>query len=505
MQTDPGSPPTTSPSFHFPFGPTPAPLSGLIPRPILQSESPDPRWISGNDRLEKARTTPPSPLNSQETSTTQKSAIQKGTKNLPAHPAANIGSHLRMPGKKTVPASQESSPPSLLLSLQGIKKNFAEKPAVNQLDLDVEEGEIVALLGPSGCGKTTTLRLIAGFERADEGTIRLAGKLVESPETHVPPERRQIGMVFQDYALFPHLNVAENIAFGLTGRRRARRQSPRVDELLSLVDLEEYKHRRPHQLSGGQQQRVALARALAPHPTLILLDEPFSNLDTTLRQKMRAEVQNILRKAGATAIFVTHSREEAFSMADRVAVMQDGRVIQAGSPADLYHRPTTPFVASFLADATVIETQQHAGRAETPWGMVRLPSHQQQIARCTLAIRPESVVLFSAETPDTHDSAPPPAGNSLSSGFPTRPELQHIENAEENTQQHVQQKTKEDAQQGNVCTVIDQEYHGHDELVTIAGKKGAHLRARLRNEKSFAVGSLVRAQIHLTEHDIFPP
>ncbi len=237
-----------------------------------------------------------------------------------------------------------------LLLLDRVSKRFgpADPPAVDGLSLRVAEGEILALLGPSGCGKTTTLRLIAGLESPDAGTITLRGQVVAGPGRAVPPEERGIGIVFQDYALFPHLTVADNVAFGLP---RDGATGARVEPVLDLVGLGGFGARYPHELSGGQQQRVALARALAPAPALMLLDEPFSNLDADLRAQMRDEVERILRTSGTTAVFVTHDQEEAFTLADRVGVLQAGRIEQLAPPQELYHRPATRFVAAFVGAA----------------------------------------------------------------------------------------------------------------------------------------------------------
>ena len=239
-----------------------------------------------------------------------------------------------------------------LLVLDQVSKRYGPDapPAVDRLSLRVAEGEIVALLGPSGCGKTTTLRLIAGLEGADAGTITLRGRVVTGPGRAVPPEERGVGIVFQDYALFPHLTVEDNVGFGLPRAARPGRRT-RIAEVLNLVDLAGYESRYPHELSGGQQQRVALARALAPAPALMLLDEPFSNLDADLRAQMRDEVERILRETATTAVFVTHDQEEAFTLADRVGVLQAGRVEQMAPPQQLYHRPATRFVAAFVGAA----------------------------------------------------------------------------------------------------------------------------------------------------------
>ena len=236
-----------------------------------------------------------------------------------------------------------------LLVLDRVCKRFGRDaaPAVDDLSLRVAEGEILALLGPSGCGKTTTLRLIAGLEIPDAGTITLRGRVVAGPGHGVPPEERGVGIVFQDYALFPHLTVGDNVGFGLS---RATRRD-RVDDVLDLVGLRGLSTRYPHELSGGQQQRVALARALAPAPAVMLLDEPFSNLDADLRAQMRDEVERILRASATTAVFVTHDQEEAFTLADRVGVLRAGRVEQVATPSQIYHRPATRFVASFVGAA----------------------------------------------------------------------------------------------------------------------------------------------------------
>jgi iron(III) transport system ATP-binding protein len=252
-----------------------------------------------------------------------------------------------------------------IVELADLTKHFEAVRAVDRIDLAVDEGEVLALLGPSGCGKTTTLRLVAGFERPDAGRVVLDGAEVAGPQRYVPPERRRVGVVFQDYALFPHLTVAANIGYGV--RDRARRDR-RVGEMLDLVGLTGESSRLPHELSGGQQQRVALARALAPEPALVLLDEPFSNLDAALRVRVRGEVRAILRDASATAVFVTHDQEEALSLVDRIAVMQAGRVLQVGEPAALYAHPADRFVATFVGDADLISGRVEDGAVATAVG-----------------------------------------------------------------------------------------------------------------------------------------
>ena len=243
-----------------------------------------------------------------------------------------------------------------VLTLSGLRHAYGDRPTVEGIDLALDAGSICCLLGPSGCGKTTVLRCIGGFEPLTAGSIEVEGREVSGPHVHVPPEQRRIGMVFQDYALFPHLNVERNVGFGI-GRSPAERE--RVQQLLHTVGLESHARRYPHELSGGQQQRVALARALATQPRLLLLDEPFSNLDVALRESLAAEVRAILKASGTTAVFVTHDQNEAFAMADEIAVMHQGRVQQLASAYELYHRPNSRFVADFIGqgvfvDATVV-------------------------------------------------------------------------------------------------------------------------------------------------------
>jgi len=238
-------------------------------------------------------------------------------------------------------------PPFLIL--QGLDKSFGAQAVLRDLTLAAEAGEVVALLGPSGSGKTTALRLIAGFETPDRGQIRVGGEDV----TALPPERRHFGMVFQHYALFPHLDVRENVAFGLAGRKLGREETARkVSDALALVDLPGFETRRVGEISGGQQQRVALARALAPEPRVLLLDEPLSNLDPTLRERTRRELLRAIRRVGITTVLVTHEQEEAFHLGSRVAVLQGGVLHQVGTPEELYERPATRFVASFVGRAS---------------------------------------------------------------------------------------------------------------------------------------------------------
>jgi iron(III) transport system ATP-binding protein len=240
---------------------------------------------------------------------------------------------------------------TLLLNLRNLACGYQDQRVVQDLNLHLNAGDIGCLLGSSGCGKTTTLRAIAGFEPVHAGEITLAGEVISKPGFTLPPEKRRIGMVFQDYALFPHLSVAENIAFGI---RKHPRLKQVTDELLELVNLRELGKRLPHELSGGQQQRVALARALAPEPQLLLLDEPFSNLDGELRRRLSHEVRDILKARGTSAILVTHDQEEAFAVSDHVGVFREGRLEQWDTPYNLYHEPLTPYVASFIGQGYFI-------------------------------------------------------------------------------------------------------------------------------------------------------
>ena len=251
----------------------------------------------------------------------------------------------------------------------GVSKGFGGFAAVGEVSFVLEPGETLSVLGPSGAGKTTLLRLIAGFEQVEDGVIRINGRTASSTADHVPPERRSVGMVFQEFALFPHLTVSQNVAFGLKGLP-SERKAERLAEVLALVRLEGLEGRYPHELSGGQQQRVALARTLAPRPVVVLLDEPFSNLDAALRTAVRSEVRDILRDHSITTIFVTHDRGDAFALADRIAVMRDGRFQQLDTPDALYHSPATPFVATVTGEADFLPVEVNAGTASTEIGQL---------------------------------------------------------------------------------------------------------------------------------------
>jgi iron(III) transport system ATP-binding protein len=318
--------------------------------------------------------------------------------------------------------------PDAALVCRELHRTFSGTLAVDGVDLTVPAGSLTALLGPSGCGKTTVLRMIAGLLSPDRGRIEIHGRLVTGPGVSLPPEHRDVGMVFQDYALFPHLSVARNVGYGLARRGGRGRRRARIAEVLDLVGLGDLGHRLPTELSGGQQQRVALARALAPSPAIVLLDEPFSNLDAGLRNTVREDVRRILREAETTALFVTHDQEEALSLADRVAVMDAGRVHQVADPQTLYTSPASRFVAEFVGEADVLPGTR-AGRylVDTPVG--RLPTTEPvTTGNAAVVIRPEALRL-------RHDAQGP-------------------------------------------ATVVGIAYFGHDQLVRLRMDDGRVLRAR---------------------------
>ncbi len=286
------------------------------------------------------------------------------------------------------PLGYRVRPNKTLLSVDRLRKTFvnSDSAAVERVSIDLGEGEMLALLGPSGCGKTTTLRMIGGFETPDEGRISLHGRDI----THLPPEARGVGFVFQDYALFPHLNVLDNVKFGLRRLSRAAANA-RAQEMLALVGLEKLGARKVHQLSGGQQQRVALARTLAVAPPLVLLDEPFSNLDAAMRVETRQEVRKLLKKTRSAAILVTHDQEEAMAVADRIAVMEKGRVLQIGTPDEIYRNPVSAFVASFMGRSNIVTGTASGMEVRTEFGT--LPLSRAANGAVSLSVRPEQIML----------------------------------------------------------------------------------------------------------------
>ncbi len=298
----------------------------------------------------------------------------------------------------TTPQKHQITERATILDLRDVTCNYqAEQPAVQNISISAQEGDIICLLGPSGCGKTTTLRAIAGFEKVTSGEILLNGQLVSSADTHIPTERRRVGMVFQDYALFPHLKVQDNVAFGLQALARTARQE-RTHTMLELVGLSEFAHRYPHELSGGQQQRVALARALAPNPVILLMDEPFSNLDPDMTIKMRSELYRLLRETNTTAVLVTHDHQEAFAMADRVAVLQDGTLVQYDTPETIYHLPTCQFVAEFVGKADFIPGIILNGAVETEIGNFPKQSQYKGHSKVFVMVRPDDIKITQSPT-----------------------------------------------------------------------------------------------------------
>jgi ABC-type Fe3+/spermidine/putrescine transport system ATPase subunit len=291
---------------------------------------------------------------------------------------------------------------SEFLRLEALEKRFGALAAVRNVSLTASAGEIVALLGPSGSGKTTVLRLTAGFEALDSGRILVEGEDV----TRVPPERRRFGMVFQHYALFPHMTVGENVAFGLSSRRDGGSPAAvrkRVTEMLALTGLSGFEDRRVTELSGGQQQRVAVARALAPSPRVLLLDEPLSNLDPTLREKTRRELRRAIRRIGITTLFVTHEQEEAFELGDRVAVLNAGRLEQVGTPEELFEKPETRFVATFIGRSSVVPVVWESSGARLPHGPVWPAIPDPAVAEgsdADLVVRPEALEFTARPRPD---------------------------------------------------------------------------------------------------------
>ncbi|MFP5452023.1 MAG: ABC transporter ATP-binding protein [Thermoleophilia bacterium] len=325
---------------------------------------------------------------------------------------------------------------------RGVRKRFGDIDALDGVNLRVATGTLTAVIGPSGCGKTTLLRTLAGFETPDYGEIDIGGRQVAGPCRLVPARERDIGMVFQDYALFPHMDVRGNVGYAL-GRRPER---ARVEEMLECVGLAGLGARRPHELSGGQQQRVALARALVAHPAVVLLDEPFSNLDASLRVQVRSEVRQILAAQGVSALLVTHDQEEALSMADRIVVMRDGRVVQEGDPDEVYHHPATRWVAGFLGEVESLSGSAEGDRVATPLGGVDYDGAER--GAVDVLVRPEDIAMVAADVPGPDDAAE--------------------------------------------ATVVERQFFGHDQLVTAALADGRRVRHRCGGGGIWRPGDRVR-------------
>lgn len=332
------------------------------------------------------------------------------------------------------------------ISVESVSVSLDGGPVLRAVDFAASPGSQVAVLGPSGCGKTTLLRSLAGLQRIDGGEIRIGDRVEAGRSFHAPPESRSVGLVFQDWALFPHLAVAANVAYGLPidqrgrfsfGSRRQSRAKTHVAELLEMVGIGDLADRMPGSLSGGQQQRVALARALAPKPSVLLLDEPFSSLDTNLRSDIRADVARLLRQLEITAVFVTHDQDEAFVLGDEVAVMREGRVVQQASPAQLYAHPVDPWLARFVGDADVLRGEGSGGCASTLIG--RVPLQDDVVGVVDVLIRPEEVVV----------------------------------------------------EAGGDGEVVAIEYYGHDAVTTVRFASGDEVRSRTTGAPRFAMGDSV--------------
>jgi iron(III) transport system ATP-binding protein len=364
-------------------------------------------------------------------------------------------------------------PQPTILQLETVTKQFPRTamPAVKQISLVLTQGEILSLLGPSGCGKTTLLRLIAGFERPDRGTIQIANETVAASDRWQPPERRDVGMVFQDYALFPHLTVAKNVAFGLTRRSQPQQAHEQVKEAIALVGLTGYEQRYPHELSGGQQQRIALARALAPQPVLILLDEPLSNLDVQVRLRLRQEVRDILKQTGASALFVTHDQEEALCVSDQVAVMRDGCIEQFGTPEVIYQAPVSRFVADFVTQANFVPATLNGEVWKTEIGHFAAAESQKVISKKLSKVESEPLSLNAA-----------PSSASLMI------RLEDIVLEPDETSSVV---------------IRDRQFLGRDYLYRLVCPSGQELRARIVATRALAVGTRVKVKVAESTIQVF--
>jgi iron(III) transport system ATP-binding protein len=359
------------------------------------------------------------------------------------------------------------------LSISGVCKSFGALEVLHDVDLEVADGALTAILGPSGSGKTTLLRIIAGFERVDRGVVRIGDATVDDGEHYVPPERRRIGYVPQEGALFPHLTVIANVGFGLPRRER---RGPAVHELIEMVGLAGLEGRYPHQLSGGQQQRVALARALTIEPELVLLDEPFASLDASLRSTVRADVVHILRAAGTTAVLVTHDQDEAFSMADRLAIIRTGRITPTAAPQEFYAHPLDPDMAAFVGEANLLRGTIDGAFATTMLGRVPI----RGAAPASTAESPDS------DAPDS-DGSDSGAAAPIPATVLVRPEQIDVCDASES---------------GLAARVVHRDYHGHDALLTIrplgpAGEDSDQLIvARVEGNRALTRDAAVTIRVH---------
>ncbi|MBX3071522.1 MAG: ABC transporter ATP-binding protein [Thermomicrobiales bacterium] len=340
------------------------------------------------------------------------------------------------------PTDEQTALRPPVLQITGLEKRYRNVPVVDTIDLAVHQGEVLSILGPSGCGKTTTLRLIAGFEEPDRGSIEIGGQLMSRPGRCEPPEKRRVGMVFQDGVLFPHMSVGDNVGFGVESSQRRER----VAWALEVVGLGGLASRMPYELSGGQQQRVSLARALAPNPSIILLDEPFASLDAALRTRLRTDVRQILAAVSATVIWVTHDQEEALSLSDRVAVMFNGVIVQDAAPEELYHRPVSRDVGMFVGDAQFLPGSASGRRVTCELG--DLPTYTAAEGEVDVMIRPEALRLT-------------PAGPDV------------VPNA----------------------VVTDRLFFGHDQLLRIELASGTTLNARLGSYGGIRPGDRVRVSL----------
>ena len=385
-----------------------------------------------------------------------------------------------------------------LIVLEGVVKRFPGAFVLGPISLSVKRGELLAVLGPSGCGKTTLLRLIAGFERPDEGSIVIDGRIVADRSQWVEPEDRQVGMVFQDYALFPHLTVAQNVSFGMRSSDEGR-----VRELLQFVGLAGFEDRYPHELSGGEQQRVALARSLATNPKVLLLDEPFSNLDADLRPKMRAELKILLHRLNCTTILVTHDQEEAFELADRVAVLNAGHLEQIDTPERLYREPATRFVAEFIGHADFLTGRARGNCIETALGCFAKPPSVPEGAIVTVMVRPEEVDLSLSLTPAPSPTSPPapPLKREGSSPFPLGKGVGGL-GPGEGMGVRVKREGRDigDTSEG---VIVARRYRGGMQVITVRLPSGESVRSLQPAGAHFPLASRVRVRVKTDNPLIF--